>query len=51
MTPELLSLARYLASSRVEFKLSEMNQYLSRSYEEKELYDILKPHFFDLDLF
>lgn len=51
MTPEILSLARYLASSRAEFKLSEMNQYLSKSYEEKELYDILKPYFFDLDLF
>ena len=51
MTPEILSLTRYLASSRAEFTLSEMNQYLSRGYEEKELYDILKPHFFDLDLF
>lgn len=51
MTPELLSLARYLASSRAEFALSEMNQYLSRKYEEKELYENLKPHFFDLDLF
>lgn len=51
MTPELLSLARYLASSRAEFALSEMNQYLSRKYEEKELYERLKPHFFDLDLF
>ncbi|MDD5615036.1 MAG: hypothetical protein PHH85_02405 [Candidatus Methanoperedens sp.] len=51
MTPELLSLARYLASSRAEFKLSEMNQYLSKSYEEKELYECLKPHFFELDLF
>ena len=28
-----------------------MNQYLSRKYDEKELYTILKPHFFDLDLF
>ncbi|TRZ89510.1 MAG: hypothetical protein D4R88_05355 [Methanosarcinales archaeon] len=51
MTPEILSLARYLASSRAEFKLSEMKQYLSKSYEEKELYETLKPHFFDLDLF
>lgn len=51
MTPELLSLARYLASSRLEFNLAEMNQYLSREYEEKELYENLKPHFFDLDLF
>ncbi len=51
MTPELLSLARYLASSRAEFALSEMNQYLSRRYEEEELYELLKPHFFDLDLF
>ncbi len=48
---ELLSLAKYLASSRAEFALSEMNQYLSRKYGERELYDILKPHFFDLDLF
>jgi hypothetical protein len=51
MTPELLSLTRYLASSRAEFNLAEMNQYLSREYEEKELYESLKPHFFDLDLF
>ncbi|MDD1745664.1 MAG: small ribosomal subunit Rsm22 family protein [Candidatus Methanoperedens sp.] len=51
MTPEILSLARYLASSRAEFALSEMNQYLSRKYEEKELYESLKPHFFDLNLF
>ena len=51
MTPELLSLARYLASSRAGFNLSEMNQYLSRRYEEKELYETLKPHFYDLDLF
>jgi len=28
-----------------------MNQYLSRRYEEKELYETLKPHFYDLDLF
>jgi len=51
MTPELLSLAKYLASSRAEFALSEMNLYLSRKYEEKELYDLLKPHFYDLDIF
>ncbi|VVB89563.1 Mitochondrial small ribosomal subunit Rsm22 [uncultured archaeon] len=51
MTPELLSLARYLASSRARFNLSEMNRYLSREYKEKELYESLKPHFFDLDLF
>ncbi len=51
MIPEILSLARYLASSRSEFTLSEMNQYLTRRYEEKELYDTLKPHFYDLDLF
>ncbi len=51
MTPELLSLAKYLASSRAEFALSEMNQYLSRKYEEKELYELLKPHLYDLDLF
>lgn len=51
MTTEILSLAKYLASSRSEFTLLEMNQYLSRKYEEKELYTILKPHFYDLDLF
>ncbi len=51
MTPELLSLAKFLASSRAEFNLSEMNQYLSRRYDEKELYETLKPHFYDLDLF
>jgi len=51
MTPEILSLARYLASSRAEFNLSEMNQYLTRKYSEKELYETLKPHFYDLDLF
>ena len=47
MTSELLS----LASSRPEFAFSEMNQYLSRQYEEKELYELLKPHFYDLELF
>ena len=43
MTPDLLSLARYLASSRTEFALSGMNRYLSN--EEKELYEAppLKP--------
>lgn len=51
MTSEIISLAKYLASSRVEFSLSEMNQYLGKRYEEKELYTILEPHFFDLDLF
>ena len=51
MTPELLSLSRYLASSRAEFALSEMNQYLSRQYNEKEIYETLKPHLYDLDLF
>ncbi len=51
MTPELLSLARYLASSRAGFALSEMNQYLSRQYEEKELFELLKPYFYDLDIF
>lgn len=51
MTSEILSLAKYLSSSRAEFALSEMNLYLSRKYEEKELYTILKPHFYDLDLF
>jgi hypothetical protein len=38
MTSEVLSLAKYLASSRAEFALSEMNQYLRRQYQEKELY-------------
>ncbi len=51
MTSEIISLAKYLASSRMEFSLSEMNQYLGKRYEEKELYTILEPHFFDLDLF
>ncbi|MBU4373793.1 MAG: small ribosomal subunit Rsm22 family protein [Euryarchaeota archaeon] len=51
MTPELLSLAKYLASSRAGFALSEMNLYLDKKYEEKELYEILKPRFYDLDLF
>ncbi len=51
MTPEPLSLAKYLASSRAEFALSEMNLYLSQKYDEKELYEILKPHLYDLDLF
>ncbi len=51
MTHELLSLARYLASSRAEFALSEMNLYLGKKYGEKELYEILKPHLFELDLF
>jgi hypothetical protein len=51
MTSEIFSLAKYLASSRSEFSLSEMNQYLSKRYEEKELFEILKMHFFDLGLF
>jgi len=51
MTPEILSLAKYLAASRSEFFLSEMNQYLSKRYEEKELFEILKMHFYDLGLF
>lgn len=51
MPNEILSLAKYLASSRAEFALSEMNLYLSDKREEKELYEILKPHFYDLDLF
>ncbi|KAB2943413.1 MAG: Mitochondrial small ribosomal subunit Rsm22 [Candidatus Methanoperedens nitroreducens] len=51
MTTEILSLAKYLASSRSEFTLLEMNQYLSRKYEEKDLHAVLKPHFYDLDLF
>lgn len=51
MTSEIISLAKYLTSSRLEFSLSEMNQYLGKRYEEKELYTILEPYFFDLDLF
>ncbi|HEY6585562.1 MAG TPA: hypothetical protein VIY97_00175, partial [Candidatus Methanoperedens sp.] len=51
MITEILSLAKYLASSRPEFMLLEMNQYLSRKYEEKEIYAILKPHFYDIDIF
>lgn len=51
MTSEILSLTKYLASSRAGFTLSEMNLYLSQKYGEKELYEILKPHFFDLDIF
>ncbi len=51
MTPEILSLTKYLASSRAEFALSEMNLYLSRKYEEKELFELLKPHLYDLDIF
>lgn len=51
MTSEILSLAKYLASSRAEFTLSEMNLYLSQTHEEKDLYAILKPHLFDLSLF
>ncbi len=51
MPDDLLSLAKYLASSRTEFSLSEMNLYLSKKYEEKQLYEILKPQFYDLSLF
>lgn len=51
MTPELLSLAKYLASSRAGFALSEMNLYLSEKHEEKELYELLKPHLYELYLF
>ncbi len=51
MPDEILSLAKYLASSRTGFALSEMNLYLSQKYEEKELFEILKPYFFDLDIF
>lgn len=51
MTSKILSLAKYLASSRSEFALSEMNQYLSKKYEEKELYTVLKSQLYDLDLF
>jgi len=38
MTTEIFSLAKYLAASRSDFSLSEMNQYLSKRYEEKELF-------------
>lgn len=51
MSTEILSLAKYLASSRSEFSLSEMNEYLSVKHKEKDLYAILKPHFFDLGLY
>jgi hypothetical protein len=51
MTSEIFSLAKYLAASRSEFSLSEMNQYLSKRYEEKELFEILKMHFYDLGLY
>ncbi len=51
MTTEILSLAKYLASSRAEFALSEMNLYLGEKHGEKELYELLKPHFYELDLF
>jgi len=51
MTSEIFSLAKYLAASRTEFSLSEMNQYLSKRYEEKELFEILKIHFYDMDLY
>jgi len=51
MTSEIFSLAKYLAASRSEFSLSEMNQYLSSRYEEKELFEILKMHFYDMGLY
>jgi hypothetical protein len=51
MTSELLSLTKYLAASRSEFSLFEMNQYLSKRYEEKELFELLKMHFYDLGLY
>jgi hypothetical protein len=51
MTTEIFSLAKYLAASRSEFSLPEMNQYLSKKYEEKELFEILKMHFYDLGLY
>jgi len=51
MTSEIFSLAKYLAASRSEFSLSEMNQYLSKRYAEKELMEILKMHFYDLGLY
>lgn len=51
MISEIFSLAKYLAASRSEFSLSEMNQYLSKRYEEKELFEILKMHFYDLGLY
>lgn len=51
MSDELLSLIKYLAASRSEFELHELNQYLTRKFSEKELYDLLEPHFYELDLF
>jgi hypothetical protein len=51
MTPEIFSLAKYLVSSRSEFALSEMNQYLSKRYEEKELFELLRRHFYDLGIY
>jgi hypothetical protein len=51
MTPEIFSLTKYLAASRSEFSLSEMNQYLSKRYEEKELFEILKMHFYDMGIY
>jgi hypothetical protein len=51
MTSEIFSLAKYLAASRSEFSLAEMNQYLSKRYEEKKLFEILRMHFYDLGLF
>ena len=51
MTSEILSLAKYLAASRSEFSLSEMNQYLSKRYKEIELFELLKMHFYDLGLY
>jgi hypothetical protein len=51
MTTEIFSLAKYLAASRSEFSLPEMIQYLSKKYEEKELFEILKMHFYDLGLY
>ncbi len=50
MNKEVVSLAKYLAASRAEFALSEMNHYLSKKYDERDLYTLLKPHFYDLDI-
>jgi len=47
MTTEILSFAKYLASSRSEFSLSEMIQYLSEKHREKDLYAILLPNCYD----
>lgn len=48
---EIYSLAKYLAASRPSFSLSEMNQYLSKKYGEKELFDLLKTQFYDMGIY